>query len=149
MTGAYWRQGFAWRGRCPGLRDDRQSRPSLGRSPTRPATRIAPASRLKLPQQEAVLVPAVLEFLKAGPCPILTTQVTDAFPGSKNASGRVARQSGLAPERIERLPHFPDRETGPVKLRGFWPDAATYQAAVSAIEPRPRGISRRAWKLPT
>ena len=94
-------------------------------------------------------MPAVLEFLKAGPCPILTTQVTDAFPGGKNASGRVARQSGLAPERIKRLPHFPDRETGPVKLRGFWPDAATYQAAVSAIEPRPRGISRRAWKLPT
>ena len=24
-----------------------------------------------------------------------------------------------------------------MKLRGFWPDAATYQAAVSAIEPPP------------
>jgi hypothetical protein len=69
------------------------SRPSrLGRSPTRPAKRIVPASRPKFAAAEAVLVPAVLEFLKAGPWPILTRQVTDAFPGSQNASGRVARQ---------------------------------------------------------
>jgi hypothetical protein len=27
------------------------------------------------------------------------------------------------------------RESGSVKLRGFWPGAATYQAPVSAIEP--------------
>ena len=61
---------------------------------------------------EAALVPAVLEFLKAGPQPILASRVTDAFPGSWNASGRVARQladdgrvfqTGKAPSEAARV----------------------------------------------
>ena len=55
---------------------------------------------------------AVLEFLKAGPQPMLASRVTDAFPGSWNASGRVARQladdgrvfqTGKAPSEAARV----------------------------------------------
>jgi hypothetical protein len=92
VTGAYWRQG---------VRLARQMFRSTSRSPRPPKPRSKPhgtreAHRARVKAEtaaaEAVLVPAVLEFLKAGPWPILTRQLTDAFPGSKNASGRVARQ---------------------------------------------------------
>jgi hypothetical protein len=125
--GKYWLQGFRLARQMSVSTSRLPSRPSLGRSLTRPAKRIAASVKAET---------AAAGGPRAG--------IPQGRPPGLFSQGKLRRlppavrtRAGAWPRQLADDGAFSRPGMRPSEAARFWPDAATYQAAVSAIEPPP------------